>query len=130
MLLMGDHPTLITLREQVERAKLVQREYSGVGFFCTFEVSSDAPIVIGKGDFEIGDVFANMDGLAHGAGFLLFIRDGYLDFLEGFSYDEPWPSEDGNFTLSYRIEPRDIHLPDASPGKEQGGLTSESPPNS
>jgi hypothetical protein len=43
-----------------------------------------------------------------GAGFLLTIADGYLDELEGYSYDEPWPGEIVSFTLSYTEEPRDL----------------------
>ena len=106
-LLSGDHPVLAALRAQAEKALLVRREYTGVGFFCDFEVPSDAPIL--KGDFHIGDVSGDLQDLAHGAGFVLFIRDGRLDALEGFTYDEPWPKEIGAFTLTYTAEPRDLH---------------------
>jgi hypothetical protein len=36
-------------------------------------------------------VIARMEGLEHGAGFMLFIDDGVLVMLEGYTYDEPWP---------------------------------------
>jgi hypothetical protein len=44
-----------------------------------------------RGDFHIGDVSGELEGLANGAGFVLFIRDGRLKMLEGFTFDEPWP---------------------------------------
>jgi hypothetical protein len=32
--------------------------------------------------------------------------------LEGYSYDEPWPTEIRGFTLSYDHEPRKLELPE------------------
>jgi len=31
---------------------------------------------------------AKIDGLDHGMGFILWLKDGYLDCLEGYSYEE------------------------------------------
>jgi hypothetical protein len=33
--------------------------------------------------------------------FLLYIKDGVLDLLEGYSFDEPWPSSTDGFTLRF-----------------------------
>jgi len=98
-LLAGDHPVLVALREQATSARLARREYTGVGFHCHFDVGEGAPTV--KKDFHIGDVRAEMEGVAHGIGFVLIIRDGRLSMLEGYTYDEPWPSEIRGFTLRY-----------------------------
>jgi len=43
-------------------------------------------------------------GMSHGAGFVLFIDYGNMNMLEGFSYDEPWPSSIAKFTLEYSTE--------------------------
>jgi hypothetical protein len=40
-------------------------------------------------------------GFYHGAGFVLFVDDGVISFLEGFTYDEPWPEDAGSFELWY-----------------------------
>jgi len=109
-LLDGDHPVLVALREQASRARVSSHERSGAGFFCSFEVSADVAPLRGSTDFELGDVEASVDGLEHGAGFLLFVRGGRLAALEGYSYEEPWPTEATNFRLSYRQEPRDLKL--------------------
>ena len=117
-LLNGDHPVLVALRSQAEEARLASREYTGVGFYCDFEVPSDAAVSPER-EFELGDVNAVVSDLEYGAGFLLFVRDGRLDFLEGFSYDEPWPKEIRSFELTYEKEPRPLPFP--NPSEAAGG---------
>jgi hypothetical protein len=56
-----------------------------------------------------GDVGATIEGVNHGAGFLIFVRDGYLKFLEGYTYDEPWPDKTDVSELKYfDVERRDF----------------------
>jgi len=105
-LLHGDAPMLEALRAQARSAR-VSRETTGVGFFLTFELPPDVPVVE-RVDFELGDVHAVLEGLERGAGFVLFVRDGRLSMLEGFSYDEPWPDAPSHFALSYQREPRTL----------------------
>ena len=93
MLLAGDDATLVLLRAQLNAATIVSRKMPGVGFFTDFHVPEVVERTAPK-DFVIGDVHANLSGLSHGAGFLLFIRDDKLSMLEGFCYGEgQWPSE-------------------------------------
>jgi hypothetical protein len=110
-LLAGDHPVLAALRSQAERARLVSRDYTGAGFYCSFEVPADVPTLSQHSDFEFGDVNATVNGLKHGAGFVIFVRGGRLDTLEGYSYDESWPDVVGDFELTYQNEPRNLMLP-------------------
>jgi hypothetical protein len=112
-LLAGDHPVLITLRAQAERAHVTRREYTGVGFFCDFEVPSDLRPLAAGSNFRVGDVNASLDGLEHGAGFVLVVRDGRLATLEGYTYEEPWPPEVRNLKLTYQREPRELPFRDS-----------------
>jgi hypothetical protein len=93
MLLAGDEDALGALREQVHRASVVNRTFSGCGFFTKFSV----PPEVGRVDppnFEIGDVRLELSGVKLGAGVLLFVRDGLLSMLEGYTYgEEHWPEE-------------------------------------
>lgn len=109
-LLAGDHEILAGLREQAAHARVTSREQTDSGFYCNFEVPADIPTLNGSPDFELGDVDASVDGLEHGAGFLLFVRNGRISFLEGYSYEEPWPAKVKNFRLRYRAEPRPLPL--------------------
>ncbi len=107
MLLTGDHPVLAVLRTQFERCKVVKREFTRVGFFTHFEVPADVARVESRSSFELGDVHADIPGLELGADFLLFVREGAIDFLEGFTYgDDCWPETITTFTLQY-IRARD-----------------------
>lgn len=109
-LLAGDDPTLAILRAQAESAQLRSRKNTGVGFYCYFDVPDDIER-IGRATFRLGDVNATMKGLSHGAGFVLFVKDGRLDNLEGYTYDEPWPTTISDFELAYQNHPRKLALP-------------------
>ena len=102
MLLKGGHPALVALQEQARHATVRKREYSGVGFFTEFDIPPSipaAPVVTPRA--TVADVEATIDGLRNGAGFTLFVRDGYLEMLEGYTYDEPWPTNTSRVALTY-----------------------------
>lgn len=91
LLLKGEEATLETLRSQLHSAERVHREKTGCGFFLHFNVAADAPRLPNRVSLRFGDVSAELEGLRHGAGFVLFIDDGLLTMLEGFTYDEQCP---------------------------------------
>ena len=103
-LLTGDNSQLEILRNQLTNATVSSREFTGVGFFANFHVPPDMVRLSNRKRLTIGDIAANIEGLKHGAGFLLFIDDGVLEFLEGFTYDETWPEKIENFKLTYLEE--------------------------
>lgn len=99
-LLDGDHPVLAALRAQVKSCEVSSREFTGVGFFTNLNVDpSVGPAPTSRPRIHVRGVGAEISGLKHGAGFVLFVADGYLDFLEGFTYDEPWPPVISEFSL-------------------------------
>ena len=106
MLLKGDDPRLATLRQQFERSTLRERRLTGVGFYVDFAVADDAPHLESREPFHIGDVEAQIEGLEHGAGFVLFVKDGVIDCLEGYCYDEIWAEEPKLIALSYHNSTR------------------------
>ncbi|MBA3532184.1 MAG: hypothetical protein H0T73_09720 [Ardenticatenales bacterium] len=117
MLLRGTEPVLEELRRQLGETDIQSREMTGHGFYLDFtplaytEKLHDKFSFV-KADFCIGDVEASISFLEYGAGFLLWIRDGLITSLEGYSYEEIWPEEIDNLNLRYfGGEPRDIeHL--------------------
>jgi hypothetical protein len=56
---------------------------------------------LGDGDDFDDDAYADIDGLEHGAGFVLWLEDGWLSCLEGFSYAEPWPDTASRFSVRW-----------------------------
>ena len=82
MLLAGAHPTLETLRAQFERSYVSERNFTGLGFFTTFEVREPYSRLDPPNRIVIDDVCADVAGLETGCGFVLFVDDGLLGTLE------------------------------------------------
>lgn len=105
----GEDPLLCMLRAQIPAAQVLHRRWSGVGFFTTVCVP-ERLAVSGIGRAQLNDVAADIESLVHGAGFVLFIENGRISLLEGFTFDEPWPQGDiGPFQLRFTQAPRDLH---------------------
>jgi hypothetical protein len=99
VLLEEDAEPFVSIRRQLSHAIVVKREFTGVGFFTDFEVPLDAPVRRDLPDATLGDVCAELPTLQHGAGFALFVRNGVVLMLEGFTYDEPWPTSTDVFNV-------------------------------
>ena len=88
-LLEGDSIIAPELRAQYAVARVEGRESTGVGFFIDFAVPAEAPRIVPP-DLEFGADAILTDGTA--VGFILFVRDGALTMLEGYTFgDDPWP---------------------------------------
>lgn len=105
-LLEGEEEILDILRKQYELAQVKKRDFSGAGFFTSFQIPKNAPKLDSNKSFQIGDLIAEMQGVNEGVSFVLFIKDGLIDFLEGYSYDEKWPETIGEYQLSYISGPK------------------------
>jgi hypothetical protein len=95
------------LREQLTAVEVTARETSGAGFFTSLSLPSDSPKApgtvgnpLGTGAYE-DDVYADIEGMAHGAGFLLWLEDGLMSQLEGFAYGDPWPDDVTGFAVRW-----------------------------
>ena len=97
--LSGDAPAMESLRKQWRASTIVNREFTGVGFYTTLEVPPAVPAVEGFPVRCFGDVEAEIEGLFCGTGFIIWIKDGRLECLEGYSYQENWPDTVGRFRL-------------------------------
>jgi hypothetical protein len=111
MLLEGDHPLLSSLRNQYSNSQIISREFTGVGFFTCFIVKQDFPKVIPL-DFTISDLGAGFKQESVDILFNLFVRNGFLSCLEGYTVSRPnWPEDYSKLYLHYcpRAEKRDIN---------------------
>ncbi len=112
-LINGDDPVLEALRHQFNSAQVKLREYTGVGLFINLIVQKNnkgVDVLFGvKPNFCFGDVRTFIGIQNQELGFLLWITDGYLDFLEAYTYgDVEWPEDLSNFKISYIRGNRDI----------------------
>ena len=105
----GAHPGLGLLRLQYERASVVSREFTGVGFFTYYELQ-DGTCNRFSSDFQIGDVLIEADDLEMGAGAVIAVKNGYLYSLEGYSYGDVWSVNFPNLTLTFTDTTRDLTM--------------------
>lgn len=92
LLLRGPTDVSAQIQRQYECSKVARRRITGVGFFTYFDVPSTAA-PIEPANIEFGNLNALLEGTQNGCGFVLFIRKGKIEFLEGFTYGEPWPKD-------------------------------------
>ena len=81
-----DSPQKESLAQQVANASVISRENTGAGFYTNFDVQGGPYVALP--DLKDRMVEAQIEGLQHGMGFILWVKDGRLDFLEGYSYEE------------------------------------------
>lgn len=72
------------LERQLAAASVTERENSGGGFFTTIRVPDDLPRVNSPKVLGL-ETHAHIQGMEHGLGFVLFMKDGALDMLEGYA---------------------------------------------
>jgi hypothetical protein len=100
-LLTGEAERDRVLQRQIPALRVTERKMTGVGFFTRFSLPDEAEKLPEEASFHVSDVAAELDDLKHGAGFVLFIKKGRIDMLEGFTYDEPWPQKINSFHLYF-----------------------------
>ncbi|GAB5486520.1 MAG: hypothetical protein Pars2KO_00900 [Parasphingorhabdus sp.] len=72
------------LGQQLENASVVNRENTGGGFYTTVSIPIEIPSI--KGPRLLSEeTYAQVEGLEHGIGFVLFLENGYLHILEGYA---------------------------------------------
>jgi hypothetical protein len=81
------------LEAQLSSATLLDRENTGGGFFTRFAVDRASNVAIGGTRLRDGPA-VKINGLEHGMGFILWLKEGYTHCLEGYSYAEPTTAVD------------------------------------
>jgi hypothetical protein len=72
------------LEQQLKGISVKHRENTGAGFFTYFSLGPDAARQI-QADTKSAYVEARINGIDDALGFILWTKDGYVDFLEGYT---------------------------------------------
>jgi hypothetical protein len=88
-----------TVRHQLSICTAGKRELTGVGFYRDSVFADDAPITRDLPDETLCNVIAEHPDLECGAMFVLSLRGGVVSFLEGVTFDGPWPAAEDSFTF-------------------------------
>jgi len=101
MMLVGDHPLLNEMRRQLAVCHVGGRDYTGHGFFTSLQVDTNTVTFPQLRRLVLGDIMVDAEGLEDSGGFALFIKDGLISTLEGFSFADIWPDQITTFRLWY-----------------------------
>ena len=69
------------LEIQIAKAKVSARENTGVGFFTKLKIDGPVP-PLHQSSTDVAHAFAEVAGLEHGMGIILFHQDGIIDEIE------------------------------------------------
>jgi hypothetical protein len=102
-LVAGD-PEEAALRDQMSKAVVTSRDYSGVGVFVNFAVPATS-MRLGTSNRYIEQTpktHLEHPDVPAGAGALLWFEDGWLATLECYTYDGAWPADESLFSVHDR----------------------------
>ena len=87
-------------QEHIQYLLVEKRENTGVGLYVDFSYM-DNKLLFSSEKRTLGKtIFAEIEGLEHGAGFMLYIDEGKITLLEAFCHaDNTWPDEIENFAI-------------------------------
>ena len=74
------------LRLLAETAMVSDFENTGAGFFSTIVVANDGPALDEKSPLD--GAYANVEGIEHGMGFLVFLREARVYLIEGYCHGD------------------------------------------
>jgi hypothetical protein len=96
------HPACIAeLRQKAEMAKVVDFHNSGAGFISALIVDSCAPAIVESSPLD--GPSCDVSGIDVEMGFIVFLKDGRLDAIEGFCYDDSSTNAVDFSSVSYRL---------------------------
>ena len=81
------------LQSQLEKITVQKREFSTYGFSTYYAVTAEEETLGDGENLQLGKHQWNINGLQHGSDYILWIKNGFISCLEGFSYNETWPDE-------------------------------------
>ncbi|MDF9838029.1 MULTISPECIES: hypothetical protein [unclassified Breznakia] len=113
LLLNGNSAVLKQLTKQYENSKITDIRETGKGIFVDFKVLDTSLKLNLKGvkkDFVFGDVYGEISTEYGDVEFILFVKDGYITMLEGFTYfSDGWSKVTNETVFRYFNGDRDIN---------------------
>src|SRR6266513_1273121 len=87
--------------QQLHNCQVVSRRNTGCGFYTKLKFDPNVLPSESKERELVQGVHVSCPELQHGAGFILYIQDGYLQELEGYTFvDDQWPDKMTSFQIS------------------------------
>ena len=90
------------LKNQIDSAKFIEREWTKVGYYVELEVEK----IITKLELEtkiIDGPFIKSAGIENCGGSIIFVEDGFIKCIEMFSYGDRFDKEILNYELTDKL---------------------------
>lgn len=105
-----DDPERETLLRQIESARVVDRDYTGVGLYTKLTVDPDVPKLATSNrmieDYpKLGLIHP---GLEAGAGVILWLDEAKIDTIEFYTFTGDWPQDEAGFKIDKPNKPWEI----------------------
>ena len=81
------------LQAQFEKIVVNKRDFATYGFSTHYDATRVKEPLGDDVNLQLGKHQWNINSLNHGSDYILWIKNGVISCLEGFSYKEPWPDE-------------------------------------
>lgn len=69
------------------------RDFTGIGFLTDFEPAEELRLFDSGVSLRWGKVGARLGSLKVDTGYLVYVDDGYITTVEGYTYGEDWPAD-------------------------------------
>jgi hypothetical protein len=76
-----------------EAVNVSSREFTGAGFLTDFQRTDELKLFDESVSLRWGKVGARLNASQTDTGYLVYIDEGYLSMIEGYTYGEDWPVE-------------------------------------
>jgi hypothetical protein len=80
------------------------REFTGAGFLTEFERSKELKLFDDGVSLRWGKVGARLNASKLESGYLVYVDDGYVTGIEGYTYGDEWPAQVEEIEL-YELKP-------------------------
>jgi hypothetical protein len=87
-----------------EKVTVSDREFTGAGFLTEFERSQELKLFDDGVSLRWGQVGARLNASKIETAYLVYIDDGYLTGVEGYTYGDEWPNQIDRMEL-YELTP-------------------------
>jgi hypothetical protein len=87
------------LRKSINEIEVLEREYTGVGFFTTFEKHECLKVMDIDQSTQLFGIGAYINTEKISAGFIFWINKGFLEMIEGCTFLEEWPKNITSYEL-------------------------------
>ncbi len=85
--------TLANPKIHLHKMIVTNREFTGAGFFTEIQRSPDTRLFDEGLSMHWGRVGARLNADAIKTGYLVYVEDGYVTLIEGYTYGDEWPTE-------------------------------------